>query len=136
MASGKKNARRRKASIFFEDESGVSQRPSVRRTWAPKRRNTGPDSRLQLVEDVDCCRSRLSVGRASRPSVFSDSPRQLQLGESDYLSEGASPRAARPESGSGMGRAARPQESAHAGLSTAAAPLAPRGKATGLRPRS
>src|SRR5437773_12485456 len=36
MASGKKNARRRKASIFFEDESGVSQRPSVRRTWAPK----------------------------------------------------------------------------------------------------
>src|SRR5437660_11564727 len=36
MASGKKNARRRKASIFFEDESGVSQRPSVRRTWARK----------------------------------------------------------------------------------------------------
>jgi transposase len=36
MASGKKNARRRKALIFFEDESGVSQRPSVRRTWAPK----------------------------------------------------------------------------------------------------
>lgn len=36
MASGKKNARRRKAWIFFEDESGVSQRPSVRRTWAPK----------------------------------------------------------------------------------------------------
>jgi transposase len=36
MAGGKKNARRRKAWIFFEDESGVSQRPSVRRTWAPK----------------------------------------------------------------------------------------------------
>jgi len=36
MAGSKKNARRRKASIFFEDESGVSQRPSVRRTWAPK----------------------------------------------------------------------------------------------------
>src|SRR5437879_11205278 len=36
MASGKKNARRRKASIFFQDESGVSQRPSIRRTWAPK----------------------------------------------------------------------------------------------------
>lgn len=36
MASRKKNARRRKAWIFFEDESGVSQRPSVRRTWAPK----------------------------------------------------------------------------------------------------
>lgn len=36
MARGKKNARRRKAWIFFEDESGVSQRPSVRRTWAPR----------------------------------------------------------------------------------------------------
>ena len=36
MAGGKKNARRRKAWILFQDESGVSQRPSVRRTWAPK----------------------------------------------------------------------------------------------------
>jgi hypothetical protein len=36
MARGKKNARRRKAWIFFEDESGVSQLPSVRRTWAPR----------------------------------------------------------------------------------------------------
>src|SRR5947208_11718575 len=135
MASGKKNARRRKASIFFEDESGVSQRPSVRRTWAPKGEtpvliHAFNWSKMSIAAALGY---RLSVGRASRPSVFSDSPRQLQLGESDYLSEGASPRAARPESGSGMGRAARPQESAHAGLST---PLAPRGKATGLRPRS
>jgi hypothetical protein len=36
MAGGKKKARRRKAWIFFQDESGVSQRPSIRRTWAPK----------------------------------------------------------------------------------------------------
>ena len=36
MAGSKKNARRRKAWIFFQDESGVSERPSVRRTWAPK----------------------------------------------------------------------------------------------------
>jgi len=36
MAGSKKNARRRKAWIFFQDESGVSQRPSIRRTWAPK----------------------------------------------------------------------------------------------------
>lgn len=36
MAGGKKNACRRQARIFFQDESGVSQRPSVRRTWAPK----------------------------------------------------------------------------------------------------
>ena len=36
MAGSKKNARRRNAWIFFQDESGVSERPSVRRTWAPK----------------------------------------------------------------------------------------------------
>lgn len=36
MAHSKKNARRRKAWIYFQDESGVSQRPSIRRTWAPK----------------------------------------------------------------------------------------------------
>lgn len=36
MADNKKNARRRKAWIVFQDESGVSERPSVRRTWAPK----------------------------------------------------------------------------------------------------
>jgi hypothetical protein len=36
MACSKKNARRRQAWIFFEDESGFSQRPSIRRTWAPK----------------------------------------------------------------------------------------------------
>lgn len=36
VAGGKKDARRRSAWIFFQDESGVSQRPSIRRTWAPK----------------------------------------------------------------------------------------------------
>lgn len=36
LAGGKKNARRRRAWIVFQDESGVSQRPPVRRTWAPK----------------------------------------------------------------------------------------------------
>ena len=36
VAGGKKNARRRKAWIIFQDESGISERPPVRRTWAPK----------------------------------------------------------------------------------------------------
>ena len=36
LAGTKKKARRRKAWILFQDESGVSQRPSIRRTWAPK----------------------------------------------------------------------------------------------------
>ena len=36
LASGKKNARRTGGVIVFADESGLSQRPPVRRTWAPK----------------------------------------------------------------------------------------------------
>lgn len=36
LAGAKKNARRRKAWIVFQDESGISQRPPVRRTWAPR----------------------------------------------------------------------------------------------------
>jgi len=36
MAGRKRNAKRRKAWILFQDESGISERPSVRRTWAPK----------------------------------------------------------------------------------------------------
>src|SRR5215467_7214319 len=36
VAATKKNARRRRAWLVFEDESGVSQHPVVRRTWAPR----------------------------------------------------------------------------------------------------
>ena len=36
VGPAKKNARRRRAWIVFEDESGVSQQPVVRRTWAPR----------------------------------------------------------------------------------------------------
>ena len=36
VGAAKKNARRRRAWLVFEDESGVSQQPVVRRTWAPR----------------------------------------------------------------------------------------------------
>lgn len=36
LDAAKKNARRHRAWLVFEDESGVSQRPVVRRTWAPR----------------------------------------------------------------------------------------------------
>jgi transposase len=36
VAESEKNAKRRRAWIVFEDESGVSDRPPLRRTWAPK----------------------------------------------------------------------------------------------------
>lgn len=36
MAGAKKNAKRKRAWIVFQDESGISQLPSIRRTWAPR----------------------------------------------------------------------------------------------------
>ena len=36
LAGDKKKAAQQRAWIFFEDESGFSQQPSVRRTWAPR----------------------------------------------------------------------------------------------------
>ncbi len=36
LAGSKKDARRRKARVVFQDESGISEQPAVRRTWAPK----------------------------------------------------------------------------------------------------
>ena len=38
LAARKKNARRQRAWIVFQDESGVSDRPPIRTTWAPKGR--------------------------------------------------------------------------------------------------
>jgi transposase len=32
----KKNARRQRAWMIFQDESGISERPSIRRTWVPR----------------------------------------------------------------------------------------------------
>ena len=36
LARGKKNAARRRATVVFLDESGFSETPSVRATWAPR----------------------------------------------------------------------------------------------------
>jgi hypothetical protein len=38
LDGGKKKAKRQRAWIVFLDESGISQKPSVRRTWAPRGR--------------------------------------------------------------------------------------------------
>ena len=36
VAGDKKKARKLRSWIIFQDESGISQRPSIRRTWSPK----------------------------------------------------------------------------------------------------
>ena len=36
LAGVKKNAARKRAWIFFQDETGFSQQPSIRRSWAPR----------------------------------------------------------------------------------------------------
>src|SRR5213079_2883790 len=60
LAAGKKNARRRRAWIVFQDESGVSQRPPVRRTWAP--RGETP----VLIHAFNWAKLSLAVGLAFR----------------------------------------------------------------------
>lgn len=36
LARAKKNAARKRAWIFFQDETGFTQQPSIRRSWAPR----------------------------------------------------------------------------------------------------
>jgi hypothetical protein len=36
LAAGKKNARRQRAWLVFEDETGITDRPPIRSTWAPR----------------------------------------------------------------------------------------------------
>lgn len=80
LAPSKKNARRRRAWIVFEDESGVSQQPVVRRTWAPRGqtpclRHTGANwKRLSIAAALafrwDGRRSRLYF--QTRPGTYTD----------------------------------------------------------------
>lgn len=80
VAPGKKNARRRRAWIVFEDESGVSQQPVVRRTWAPRGqtpclRHTGANwKRLSIAAALafrwDGQRTRLYF--QTRPGTYTD----------------------------------------------------------------
>lgn len=80
MAAGKKNASRRHAWIVFEDESGVSQHPVVRRTWAPRGqtpllRHTGSNwQRLSIAAALafrwDGRRTRLYF--QTQPSTYTD----------------------------------------------------------------
>ena len=57
LAAGKKNARRRRAWLVFEDESGLSHQPVVRRTWAPR-------GRAPILTHTGAHWQRLSVAAA------------------------------------------------------------------------
>ena len=80
VAASKKNARRHRAWIVFEDESGVSQQPVIRRTWAPRGHppvliHTGANwKRLSVAAVVafrwDGRRSRLYF--QTRPGTYTD----------------------------------------------------------------
>ena len=57
LAAAKKNARRRHAWLVFEDESGVSQQPVVRRTWAPR-------GETPILRHIGATWKRLSIAGA------------------------------------------------------------------------
>jgi transposase len=59
MASDKKGAQKRAAQLVFLDESGFSQKPSVRRTWAPRGQTPHIDihfnwKRLHVIGSLVC----------------------------------------------------------------------------------
>ena len=113
MAGGKKNARRRKAWILFQDESGVSQRPSIRRTWAPKGQtpvliHAFNWSKMSVCAAIGYCWD----GRRSRLFFLSNPTRQLQLGKPDPFSARSPPALAGQEGHSGVGRVTSSQKAA------------------------
>lgn len=82
MGAAKKNAGRRHAWLVFEDESGLSQQPVVRRTWAPR-------GETPVLKPVGRNWKRLSIAGAlayrwdggrtrfffqTRPGTFTDQP--------------------------------------------------------------
>src|SRR5262245_21881960 len=82
MGAAKKNASRRHAWLVFEDESGLSQQPVVRRTWAPR-------GETPVLKPVGRNWKRLSIAGAlafrwdgrrtrfffqTRPGTFTDRP--------------------------------------------------------------
>ena len=60
MGQGKKNAKRNRAWIVFTDESGISQQPVVRRTWAPRGQTP------VLVHDFNWKRASVAVALGYR----------------------------------------------------------------------
>lgn len=82
MGAAKKNADRRRAWLVVEDESGLSQQPVVRRTWAPR-------GHTPLLKPVGRNWKRLSIAGAlafrwdgrrarfyfqTRPGTFTEPP--------------------------------------------------------------
>src|SRR5437660_2510503 len=113
LAGDKKKARRRKAWILFQDESGVSQRPSIRRTWAPKGQtpvliHAFNWSKMSVCAAIGYCWD----GRRSRLFFLSNPTRQLQLGKPDPFSARSPPALAGQEGHSGVGRVTSSQKAA------------------------
>ena len=59
LGAAKKNARRRRAWLVFENESGLSQQPVVCRTWAPR-------GEMPVLRHAGGTLKRLFVAGASR----------------------------------------------------------------------
>jgi hypothetical protein len=59
VAGDFKLACRKQAWIVFEDESGASLTPAVRRTWSPRGKDPGAPPPVQLEADLDGRRPRL-----------------------------------------------------------------------------
>jgi transposase len=70
VAGAKKNAARRRATIVFLDESGFSERPAIRGTWAPRGHTP------VLIHRLRSWRNLSAIGAVAYPSR---SPRRARL---------------------------------------------------------
>src|ERR1043165_6317132 len=117
VGAGKKNARRRRAGLVFEDESGLSHHPVVRRTWAPR-------GQPPILTHVGSNWKRRSIAAAlafrwdghRSPRLLPDPPRHLHRRALDHVLARTQAPLPPPAGHPALGRVGRAQEPPDAGV--------------------
>jgi len=70
LGKSKKNSKIWRAWVVFLDESGLSQKPPVRRTWAPRGKTPVLRHCFNLEEAVHLLGDRLPLGRETMSVIL------------------------------------------------------------------
>src|SRR5690242_6500526 len=124
VGAGKKNARRRRAWLVFEDESALAP-PGRPPNVGAARPAADPDPcRQQLEASVDRRRAGVSVGWSPEPRLLPDPPRHLHRRVLDHVLARAQAPLPPPAGHPALGRVGRAQEPPDAGVPGPATALA------------